>query len=179
MSETINLLLTNANKKNITREERDVQRVTVAAFGFLIVVGIISIILLILTLQSPLAEIKKEQTSLSGKIASSQESAATLFFLQDRVKNISQIINKRQDIIEKLDSVIKEATNDISITGVKIDDKSLLVDFSSDSLASLDNFIKKAVIASIDKNQYKKFTLGDIKLAQQADGYTVSITVDL
>lgn len=143
MNSSINLISTKNDDLELKLKRlRIVRSIAVAS---LVLIVLMSVGVFILTLQVPLASIKKEEASTLNDISYLHDKAAKLYLANDRVSNINNIIAKRKNYSEVVNKIVGLMPSDLSIDSLTITDQAILLTVSSNSLQSINQFLNSYV----------------------------------
>lgn len=177
MSTDINLLL-RIDEESLKRKKR-IKILNFIAFMLLIGVGVISLItfLLIQVINTP--SIKKEQDDIAGKISQSQSKRIKLFVLNNRINNIQEILGKRKDLSKAMNAILEKTPNGLSIEGLEIDDKVIVMTAQSTSLFPIGELINNLTNMVRKKEIINSLTLNSLVFDESKNSYQVSIKSEL
>ena len=174
MSKDINLLL-NKNVKLLQLKKR-LKGLRVIAVGFLVVVLLNSASVFLLNRKFSSSSIKKDQDSLLYKMSAFRKRQATLTIVNNRIQNISKVLNKRVDAHKIVNTILGKMPDGILVESLKYNDKTISMSFSSDSLLPLDEFINNLIDMATKKEIINTLVLDSL----DANGgkYLASISID-
>lgn len=176
MSSGINLVVTK-NRSVFAPIFDRIKTLRLLAVVLLFGVSVSSMILFLLIALSPLPTLKKQESTSLFTLAQFHTDMARLALLNERVENISKIIEKRTDYNKVIDELRNKLPSDSTITGLDIGKKTVSVTVTSQSLASIDAFLS-SVIADTGIN--KSFTHANLNtLSLDPARGTYLLTLDL
>lgn len=120
------------------------------ALGTLFLVGVVSIILFVLLIASPLPQLKSTEQSLTTSLTQSHEKLLKQTLLSGRLGDISLITTKRSHYGDDLEGLRNELPAGSEITAFSVEKKDMSITVTSQSLQDLETYFDKL----------KKLTLG-------------------
>lgn len=170
MNDAINLIKNNEKKIALSNKKLSIFRYL--ALSFLFVVSFSSITLFIFIALSPLPNLINREKQELIRISPYHEQMAQIKYLKDRLFAVSQIINKRANYSEILESFKTAVPADLKVEDLKCENKKITVVLSSNSLTSISNYIDK--IAS-DNKLYRSVNLMGIVKSVDSNEYTFTL----
>lgn len=177
MSANINLLL-HTNEESLRQKER-IKILNFAAVASLIVVGLISLIIFILTQVVNLPSIKREQEDVLRKTSQFQSRQAKLFVLNNRIENVDRILKVRKDLSKTTRDLLAKIPSQLSIDDFEVNDDSLIITGQSRSLSIIGEFINNLTDMVRRKEIIKSLTINSLILDAGKNTYQVSIKSEL
>lgn len=173
MNETINLV---ENRSEQLEKEQKVLKITrIIAVSMLITIALISILAFIISSQIPLLALKQAEESTISEITALHNKLATYYLLKDRISNINLLLSKRKDYTKATGAIFSKISNDITITGLSIEEDSVTLDFSSNSLLSLNKLINDLIDLSNKKTLITNIKLQSLTLNAQSQSYSLTL----
>lgn len=177
MSTDINLLLRKDDES--VRRLRKVKILNFAAVMSLMGIGIISLVifLLIKTVNTP--SIQKEQDEILQKISQLQDKKAKIFIVNDRINNITEILEKRRDLSKVANAFLAKTPNKLLIENLEIDDRVISLTAKSTSLSAIGEFINSVTDMVRKKEMISSLTLNSLVFDEINNSYSMSIKSEL
>lgn len=147
----------------------------------LVLLSIFSITFFFLRVQSPLQQLKNEESSLLSQIEAIKEKSLKLFILHERISALQNVLTKRKDYtllidkLEKVEKISKKVPSDATIQAFSLDPTQVSITVSSSSPSSLDTFLNYLIELALRKEVFEKLTLNGIALDDKNGEYTMSI----
>ncbi len=159
MSKGINLLI-NKKQRTISPLLFDRLRLTrLFAIGLLFLIGSVAIILFLLISISPLPGLRKQEAYTLTNIAAYHLNIGELILTHDRLKNISDVIEKRTYYDKKINVIENNLPEGITIKTLKMADKTIFIEGTSNSLESINTFFDNLLVST---GRNKEFTSVDM-----------------
>lgn len=177
MSNDINLLL--YKNSELQRERKKVRIANTIAITFSIIVGIASMFAFVLIQSVNPSSIAQEQESTLKEISRLQDKQAKLFIINDRLTNIEEVFQDREDLSKNINSLLSNAPNNLSIENLEMDNKSLVLTISSSSLLSINDFINNLIDMARKKEIIRSLTLSGLTFDESKNTYLVSLKSEL
>ena len=160
-------------------KNRKLTRLKRGALILLLSVGVISVILFLINLSSPINSIKKEQNNLLTTISESNEKAVKLSIVNERVSAVTKIRSKRPDYIGVLDLATKNLSEGVRTAGLALDESSVSITVSSPSLLSLNNFLNGVIDSSRNNSKIKSVSMESLSASDISTFYLMSVKINL
>lgn len=177
MSKDINLL-SNIGK-NFIRNKKLLLFFRITAISLLIIVSVSSITLFIFKWQSPLGDLKKEENRILSNMSQVSPKTVKYLFINDRLNNISNIISQRTDFEKKINILLSEVPQGVSVDSVSIDKKTLSVSFSSSSLYSMGLLIDNLTLMINNNRLLSKVIISGVGEDVLNGNYSLSAKAEL
>lgn len=178
MNKDINLLA-NKRKNAKSTNRKLITTFNIVAYASLGIVAICSIVLFVVRLQSPIANIKKEQETILFNLTNLADKSAKYKFINDRLVNISQIVSKRIDFEERIKSFLSEIPSEISVNSLSVDKNNITLDLSTNSLYSLGILMDRFIFMVENKKLISKAVFGSLSVDVERGMYSFSIKAEL
>lgn len=177
MSADINLLL--GKDEQETKRLSRVKTLNFVAVMLLTGLAIISlfIFLLIQVISSP--SIKKEQDDILRKISQLKNREAKLFIQENRINNITEILEKRKDLPKVSKVLLAKVPARLFVESLEIDDKKISMTAQSTSLSSIGELINNLTDMVRKKEIIKSLTVNTLIFDETKNSYQVSVKSDL
>lgn len=177
MNNEINLL---PNRKGLTRKNsRQLEILRFTAGGLLLFVAAISIGLFLITALSPLPKLKEEEADLSAQLDAVRLKVVRYGVTLSRLDDIDAYVTQRKKYPEALDNMQGIASEDITVSGVKLEEQLVTLTVSSQSLKSMNDMITSLKFRSEGETLYKNFTLSKLTYNGTDNNYSVGLEVEL
>lgn len=176
MDKEINLL---SQKTKFSKEKKLLRILKILSYGLLIFVFMSSVIVFFINQFSQNTSLQMEKNSLVSSLANFDKRIGKSLFIESRLNDASQILQKRVRNDEILASILKEVPNAVSIQSLTIDQKTFAFTVSSPSLTTLNQFTNNLVSESAQNKSFKKVTLDSLTLDERNNQYVVSVVIDL
>lgn len=177
MSNNINLIKGRNTKK--FREEKNIRFFRIISVLSLIVVGSISAGLFFLHTNIPIALIEKEEADQKKSLDQLRETATKLLITQNRIKDITSIIDKRELLDTVLGDLAQSIPGNTRVTSLNLDGKNFSLTVNSSSLSSLDKVITGLVEMAETKKIFTKITFEGLSIEPKQGDYIVSLSGNL
>ena len=176
MNDGINLL----HKKNkFFNAEKTSRILRLISFVLLFVIFCSSIILFFLNLQSSLTPLQKEEKFVLSSLSRFNDKAAKLLLIQSRIKDISNILDKRPYFFEISNAIVKEIPPEVKISSITVDSKDISIESSSVSLSAIDLFLNRLLKLKINNKKPVKIVLNGINYDTKSGKYSFSVDLSL
>ena len=177
MNANINLLL--RKDEETLKRQRKIKKLNLLAMSFLIGTGTLSFfIFLLIQIINP-SLVKKEQDETLRKISAYQARQAKLLILENRVNNISEILNKRKDLSKVIQTILIKTPDRTFIKSLEVDGKSVIMTAQSPSLTSIGDFINNFTDMVRKKDLIDSLTINALVFDESRDSYEISLTANL
>lgn len=177
MSTDINLLL-HKDEETLKRKQR-VKILYFIAVVFLLVTGAIPIVIFLLIQATNVSSIKKEQADITAKISEFQDRETKLSIAENRISNISEILEKRKDLFKAMNGILLQTPDRLLIRDIEISDKSVIMTAQSTSLDAIGEFINNLTDMVRKKEVISSLTLNSLMFEEGKNSYEISIKSDI
>lgn len=172
MSNDINLL--QGEKTNLARKKR-IFILRVLSLVFIFSVAFFSILLFIINNRISSENVKKNENSTLQKILFFKDRSAKFNLINDRLRNITTVLNNRKKYTGVLDAILQQVPPNVKLTGLTIDKDNVLVTATSVSLLSVDKFLNNFTSISGQRHVVKNMIIEGLTLDKQTGIYSLSI----
>lgn len=145
----------------------------------LFVVCVLSIALFFINATQPVNDLKKEEESLQTRLSGYKQTLSKFVVINDRIKNITNIIANRSTFEKTIDLVLKQAPQEVKISNYTIDSKKISLNGSSTSTLATNDFFDNLVKLVKDKNKLKKVTLNNLSVDGKTGTYAFALDIEL
>lgn len=176
MSNDINLLYTK-KPGQLGRLTRKVKLFRFIALSFLSVVALISVIVFILVLASPLPKLKEEEASLASQLNADQAKITKHILLSKRLTEASTIIEKRSQYDDTLELFEKDLPASVVLAGFNADENIIKLRLSSSTLDGLQTYMD--TLSAFPKSKLAKTVSLSSLVTDETQGFIVNVTIEL
>lgn len=173
MNETINLV--ENRSEQLEKEQKALKITRIIAVSMLITIALISILAFIISSQIPLLALKQAEESTIAEITALHNKLATYYLLKDRISNINLLLLKRKDYTKATGTIFSKLPSDVTITGLSIEEDAVTLNFSSNSLLSLNRLINDLIDLSNQKKLITNIKLQSLNVNAQSRSYSLTL----
>ena len=179
MSNDINLLV--KKDKKLLREQSQLKAFRLIAIGCLLSLLLISLSIFLLNqkLSCTSAEIEKDRESVLTEMKPFREKETKLNVVNNRIDNISKVLNKRTDVYKILNTLLRQVPEGILVDSLGFYEKKVSIEISSSSLIPVDGLINNLVDMAKRKEIIKTLTLDSLDVSESVGSYKVSISMSI
>lgn len=177
MNSNINLL--QQKDDQLIKKQKRLKILKLTAGIFLAVVAFFSIIIFILNTQFSVSSIKKEQNSVINSISSLKEKAAKIILVNDRIKGTSEILSKRRNYSNIIQTVLKSVPSEAKTASLDINKDTLNMTVSSNSLLSINTYLEDMIKLSQEGKLIKSLAIKGITVNLKTGEYNLSISTTI
>ncbi len=171
----INLVVDNRKNKQLAPLKGKLKIMRLSAMGLLFIVGVSSVILSILIVFSPLPRLQEDEQKAKTNLATYKIEINKIAFINDRGDGIRQILKKRPYYDKKLDVIKNKLPVDVTLDGLTIENKTYTLRFSSNNLASLDQFIDSVVSATGVGKEFLRVYLTSLSVDEDKNRFVLIV----
>lgn len=173
MAKEINLL----PKKNVgfLEQEKTIMAARVISILAVILVGISSVAVFIISKNFSLQAIDNQQQAIQTKLDLLKNKTTDQLILMDRMSKIEKVIKKKSSLEDKIIALQKLVPSEVTVESLAVTPDTFSIVVSSSSLSSLQSFLDSATQKVTGKILLKKLTINNVQLNQQTGKYGVSI----
>ncbi len=177
MNNDINLL---PSRKSPTRQDsRQLQILRMTAGGLLLIIVTLSVGLFLITALSPLPRLKEEEAALSAELDSVRDKIVRYGVTLSRLDDIDAYVTQRKKYPETLENMQGLVSEEVTVSGIKLEEQLVTLTVSSPSLQSMNDMITSLKFRSEGETLFKNFALSDLKFNGTENDYTVGLEVEL
>ena len=177
MNNEINLL---PNRKGPTRKDsRQLVILRFTAVGMLLFVAAVSVGLFLITSLSPLPKLKEQEAALSTELDLVRDKIVRYGVTLNRLDDIDTYVTQRKKYPETLDNMQGVATDDVTVSGVKLEEQLVTLTVTSPSLKSMNDMITSLKFRSEGETLFKNFALSKLTYNGTDNNYSVGLEVEL
>lgn len=173
MNDSINLL--KGNKVRHFQQERIKRILRLVSVVFLSIVVIVSAVFFLLISGSSIETLRKEENAAISKIKTNEEKAGKLIFTENRVKDITDIVEKRTTFDGVLTGITDIVPSGTQVDSLSIDKKNFSMTVRSSSLLPINTLLTSIDEMSENKKMFTKITLEGLTVDQKSGAFIVSI----
>jgi len=177
MSNNINLV-SNKDEDSLKAKKR-LKQVRAIAVISLAIVAFLSIIIFIINSQTSLEGIKKDENSTLQSISYLNKKAAKLAIVNNRVKDVSDILQKRKNYTSAINTLLQLMPPGLSTTTLELGKKDVTVVVRSNSLLLIDKFLNSMMELSAKKQVISSLTIENLVVNQKTGSYSLSLKTTL
>ncbi len=177
MSNDINLI-SNKDAASLKAGKR-LKQVRVVAVISLVAVALISVIIFIINSQNPLASIKKDENSTLQSISYLNKKTAKLAIINNRLKDISDILQKRKNYTSAINTMLQLMPPGVSTAALELNKNDVVLVVSSNSLLSIDKFLNSIIDLSSKKQVISSVIIESLVVNNKTGSYSLSIKTTL
>ena len=179
MSNDINLLV--KKDKKLLKEQSKIKAFRLIAVGFLAVLLLISALVFLLNqqLSNTYIEIEKNRESVLTEMKPFREKEAKLNVINNRIENISKVLEKRVDVYKIINTILGQTPEGILVEVLEFTEKKISLKISSGSLSPVDGLINNLVDMAKRKEIIKSLTLESLDVSSLTGSYNISISMSI
>lgn len=177
MTTDINLLLPK-DGESLARK-RKAKALNIAAIMSAFAIGVMSIVIFLLIKAVNPPSIKAEQDDVLRKLSQFQDRQAKLLTVNNRIESISEILDKRRNLSEATNALLKKIPGNLSIGDLEADSKSISMTGQSVSLLPIGELINNLTDMANKKEIINSLTLTSLIFNEDKRVYQVGIKADL
>lgn len=177
MSSSINLVSTKNDQ--LEKELKRLRLFRIIAVISLILVASVSVIIFVINITLPIPAIKKNQEQALSGISLLREKLVKNFLINDRVRNISEIISKRKNYSSTLENLLSKVSADLSVDTFEVEGKIVSISISGDSLIPINNFLNNIIELGNKGKIIKNVLIESLTLNSTNGKYTLSMKADI
>lgn len=177
MNNDINLI-SNKDVASLKAKKRLKQTRTIAIVS-LVIVTLLSIIVFIINTQTSLSSIKKDENSTLQSISYLNKKTAKLAIINNRLKDISNILEKRKNYTSAINTLLQLMPPGLSTTTLELSKKDVLLVVHSNSLLLIDKFLNSIIDLSSKKQVISSVMIESLTTNQKTGSYSLSVKTSL
>jgi len=176
MSSDINLLIKEDVK--LLKHKKRVKMFRAVVLGSLVMVLMISGAIYTLNQRFSSSSIKKDQDSFLNQILNFRKKEAKLTIVNNRINNISNVLDKRIDSYRIVSTLLGKVPDGISVDNLEFSEKTIVINVSSETLRPIDDFINNLIDMAERKEIINALILNSLDVSEVGE-YSVSINAGL
>lgn len=177
MSNDINLYY---NKRVQGRDtQKIVKWLQISAIACLIIVFVSSVTVGALKITSKQKSLRDEEQQLLQELKKQEKKIGSLFLTSERLKGISDLVNKRFDFDTLLSYILSKIPSEVSINSLNIDNKRLTVSLSSSSLFSIEQSLDDFTQLVNTNKRFRKIDMDELNVDYNNGSYSVFLIAEI
>jgi len=177
MNNDINLI-SNQNV-GLEKEQKRLKKFRLTSVTCLIAVLLVSVLIFLLNLTLPLQTVKDEQSATAASIATLHKKLVTYTLINDRIKNISNVISKRGNDIPQLNQILGKIPTDLTVGGLEIQAGQISITVFGTSLVPINKFIDDMVSFGAQGKVIKDLVIEGLSLDASSGQYTLNMKANI
>ncbi len=178
MNNGINLL-NYKNKEEVKSAATVHKKIRVASIVLLFTVSAFSVMIFILIALSPLPELNKQYNFASFTLSQSVSDVVRLGLVNERADTIKNIIDKRPQYDKVLEDVQKKLPDGVTVEKIRIKEKDINLEVSSDSLSEVDDFLNKLSKDDNTSIKLSRVMLSKLTIENEDNKFVISIDINI
>lgn len=174
---SINLVV-NRNDQ-LEKELKRLRIFRIIAIGSLIVVALISIIIFIINITLPIPAVRKDQQQTLSNISFLREKLVKSYLINNRIKNISDIMAKRKDYSKTFDQLLSKIPADLAIDAFEIEEGVITISISGNSLIPINDLINEVIKMGNEEKIIKNVAIEGLVLNAGIGRYILTLEADV
>ncbi len=177
MSEGINLVSSKDNK--LEKQLFRLKILRVLAIISLVTIASVSVVVFIVNFTLPLESVKKDKQTTLSDISFLHKKLVKYYLINDRVKNISDLISKRKDYSKSSSVVLGKVTQDLTVDSLEVEENMINISVSGVSLIPMNQLIDDTIKLSDEGKSIKNLTIQSLVLNARSQRYTLTLQADI
>ena len=179
MSNDINLRV--KRDKNLLKEQSKLKVFRLIAIGALLTILLMSLSIFLLNqkLSNSSADIEKDRESVLVEMKPFRGKEAKIIIVNNRIDNITKVLNKRMDVYKILNTVLGKIPDGILIETLEFSEKKISMNITSVSLIPIDVFFNDLIEMAKRKEIVKSLTLESLDASSLTGSYKISIDMNI
>ncbi len=149
------------------------------SFASLGIIALFSVIVFFLNNQFSPIEIKNQEDAVLQNLSSLSKKQAKLFIVNNRIGNITTILNSRMDYYKILSLILGKIPTELSIDRIEVDKKKISLTVSSGSLIPVNTLINNLIDMVRAKQTITSLVLNSLTLSAKTGRYSISLDASL
>jgi hypothetical protein len=174
MKNEINLLHTKT-KSPLSSLANKVDLLRTIAIFLLFLVAILSVSFFFLVLVSPLPALRIKENAKRLELRSLYSKISDLYVINDRVKGVSDIFDKRVNFDDILTLLLNKLPSGLSVDAIRSSDSEVTVDVSSLSLLTLQEYMADLVKNNQSTKNFSSITQSSLSISPNNDKVSVHL----
>lgn len=176
MSKNINLVL--KEETEVLKRKRRIKVFRLVSAALLLLVLLMALSIYLLNLRVAPSTIDKDKDALLNQLLPLREKEGKLKVVNDRINNISSVLNVRRDVYKIVNTLLEEVPGGIKLDNLEFSEQLVAIKVSSDSLLLVDELINNLIDMARRKEIVSTLILNSLD-ATAAGEYSVSINIGL
>lgn len=176
MNSKINLAKKKVDPQKLALQKR-VGALRVIAFSFLLTVCLVSVILFVMIVASPLPALRSQEEELFLALNSLNTKFQRAVFVDKQLDNIDQILATRSDLPQTMEDLISSAPASVSVLAYTATNGIFEFTVSGNNLNDIETFLTGVTALSEGDKGYKNIYVSEILLNTSSGAYQVRISM--
>lgn len=151
----------------------------ILAIGGCILTVSLALILFLLNRDPTLAQIQAQEQTILTQLTILHSKTAKDLIIIDRLKRITKILQNRGVLDKKIADIQKQIPDNITITSFALDNKTIILTLSADSLSPLGALVEKLTKDVESKTLVKKVTVEGLVSDEKTGTFLLNISCDV
>ena len=179
MSDDINLIV--KKDRNLLKEQSKLKVFRLIAIGSLLTILLISLSIFLLNqkLSNTSAEIEKDRESVLVEMEPFRKKEAKIIIVNDRIDNITKVLNKRMDVYKILNTILGKIPDGILVDSLEFTKIKISINITSVSLIPIDVFFNDLIEMAKRKEIVKSLTLESLDASSLTGSYKISLNMNI
>lgn len=177
MIDEINLLVNKRDVRFLSPVKNHLKIFRFVGIGVMFLVGVISMILSILIVLSPLPQLYREEQKMRRNISAFQIDMNKLAFVNSRGDTIRKILEQRFSYDKKIDIVMSKIHPDVTLNGLSISGDKYIFKFYSRNLRSLEELLNGLISITGQGREFTRVYLTSLNMDEKNKRFV--LVVDL
>lgn len=178
MSRNININLVLREDTGGLRHKRNVKISRLATLGILFLVLFSAVLIYLLNLRFDPASLQKDQDEITNQLFPLREREAKINIINDRVKNIISLREKRTDVHKIVNTLLGEVPVGMSVENLEFTQELVAIKVSSYSLVLVDEFFNNLIGMAERKEMIGTLILNVLDVTESGQ-YSASLNIGL
>lgn len=166
-------------RESLIKRQKTVRTLRLISVAFLLATTISSLVLFFLSTSSPISSLKQEENKVLSQLSSHKEKTERMFVIRERLKHISDILDKRGDYETEITLITDKLPPLVTIDSFSVSQNAITIITSSSSLLSLKTFSDNITDIALNKKVFSKVSFDDLVYDGASGKYSLSIKADL
>ena len=177
MNENINLLV--KKDHNVLKEQKKLKVFRLIAGGFLVALLLTSLAIYLLNLQLSNTSLDEDRESALSDILPFRKKEAKFSIVNNRIDNISKVLDKKLDVSKIVDTILAKAPDEILVDNLEFSEKKISIKILTSSLKSVDELLNNLVDMAERKEIIKDLTLESLDVSELEGSYRATIKIGI
>jgi hypothetical protein len=177
MNSGINLAGTRVDPKQV-EIQRKVKRLRIASLAVLSVVCLVSVVLFVMIVASPLPGLRQKEEELFLALNSQNSKIQRIVFVDKQLGHVEKVIETRSGLPETLGKVMSSAPSSLLVETFAATNNQLEIVIESQSLSDIQEFIDGLTLLAGNKEIYQNISISELSLVPATGTYQVRVTMN-
>ena len=173
MNSSINLVSNNNNQ--LEKELRRIKAIRIIAVICLVFVALLSVLVFVVNYTLPLQAVKAQQQTELISIGVMHKKLVKYVLVNDRVKNIADLIVKRKNYASLINAILGKLPKDLSVDSLGTEDGIITLGISGNSLITMNQFIDGFITLESKDKIIKNLSIQSLSLNTSTGKYSLSV----